>query len=139
MFCKLIFQRYSLIELSFRRCRCLLFGTYYPPSQSDPYYFINLDKALDMCSSYDRKVLAEDSNTEILVSLWAFFHTKMTFKTLGKKKLFSKMKIILVKLIFFDNNSTYYSYLLPQIRISFGSLKNNLFKIKIKRAVLPRL
>lgn len=34
------------IELNFRKFRCFLFKTYQSPSQSNPYYFNNLDKAL---------------------------------------------------------------------------------------------
>ena len=35
------------VELNFRKCKWLLYGTYYPPSQNDEYFFNNLDKALD--------------------------------------------------------------------------------------------
>ena len=35
------------VELNFRKCKWLLFGTYHPPSQADIYYFDNLDKAFD--------------------------------------------------------------------------------------------
>ena len=35
------------VELSFRKCKWLLFGTYHPPSEADIYYFDNLDKAFD--------------------------------------------------------------------------------------------
>ena len=36
-----------LIEPNFKKTKWLLFGTYHPPTQSDSYYFNNLDKALD--------------------------------------------------------------------------------------------
>ena len=36
------------IELNFRKAKCLLFGTYHPPTQSYSYYFNNLDEALDL-------------------------------------------------------------------------------------------
>ena len=52
------------IELNFRKIKWLLFGTYYPPSQNDQYYFEALDKALDCYSSYDRIVLTGDFNSE---------------------------------------------------------------------------
>ena len=32
------------IELNFKKFKWLLLGTYYPPSQSDQYYFNSLDK-----------------------------------------------------------------------------------------------
>ena len=36
------------VELNFRKCKWVLFGTYLPPSRADIYYFDNLDKALDV-------------------------------------------------------------------------------------------
>ena len=54
-----------LIELSFRKAKWLLFGTYHPPTQSDSYYFNNLEKALDLYSHYDKKLLVGDFNTEV--------------------------------------------------------------------------
>ena len=52
------------VELNFRKCKWLLFGTYHPPSQADIYYFDNLDKAFDTYSSYDKRFLIGDFNTE---------------------------------------------------------------------------
>ena len=46
------------IELNFRKCKWLLCRTYHPPSQSDEYFFNNLEKALDTFSKYGR-VLAQ--------------------------------------------------------------------------------
>ena len=42
----------------------LLFGTYHPPSEADIYYFDNLDKAFDTYSSYEKRLLIADFNTE---------------------------------------------------------------------------
>ena len=42
------------IELNFRKTKWLPFGTYHPATQSDSYYFYNLDKALDLYSHYDK-------------------------------------------------------------------------------------
>ena len=42
------------IELNFRKCKWLLFGTYHPPSQSDQYYFNDLDKSLNTYSNYEK-------------------------------------------------------------------------------------
>ena len=53
------------IELNFRKTKWLLFGTYHPPTQSDSYYFNNLDKALNLYSHYDKKLLVGDFNTEV--------------------------------------------------------------------------
>ena len=52
------------VELNFRKCKWLLFGTYHPPSQADIYYFDNLDKAFDTYSSYEKRLLIGDFNTE---------------------------------------------------------------------------
>ena len=40
------------VELNFRKCKWLIFGTYHPPSQADIYYFYNLEKAFDTNKSY---------------------------------------------------------------------------------------
>ena len=52
------------VEVNFRKCKWLLFGTYHPPSQPDIYYFDNLDKAFDIYSSYERRLLIGDFSTE---------------------------------------------------------------------------
>ena len=52
-------------SINFRKCKWLLCGTYHPPSQSDEYFFNNLDKALDTYSRYDKVLLVGDFNTEI--------------------------------------------------------------------------
>ena len=41
-----------LVKLNFRECQWFLQRTYHPPSQSDQYFFENVDKALDMYSYY---------------------------------------------------------------------------------------
>ena len=52
-------------ELNFRKAKWLLFETYHPPTQSDSYYCNNLDKALDLYSHYEKKLLVGDFNTEV--------------------------------------------------------------------------
>ena len=52
------------VELNYRKCKWLLFGTYHPPSQADIYSFGNLDKAFDTYSSYEKRLLIGDFNTE---------------------------------------------------------------------------
>ena len=42
------------VEINFRKCKWLLCGLYHPPSQSDQYFFDNLDKALDLYSTYEK-------------------------------------------------------------------------------------
>ena len=45
------------VELNFKKCKWLLFGTYHPPFQADVYYFDNLDKVFDTYSSYEKLYL----------------------------------------------------------------------------------
>ena len=40
------------VKLNFRKCKWLLLGTYHPPSQSDQYFFENVNKELDTNSTY---------------------------------------------------------------------------------------
>ena len=62
------------IELNFREAKWLLFETYHAPTQSDSYYFNNLDKALDLYSYYDRKLLIGDFNTQVSDILTTFLY-----------------------------------------------------------------
>ena len=43
------------VELNFRKCKWLLFGTYHPPSQADIYYFDKLDETFYTYSSYEKR------------------------------------------------------------------------------------
>ena len=52
------------VELNFRKCKWLLFGTYDPPSQTGIYYFDKLDKAFDTYSIYEKRLLIGVFNTE---------------------------------------------------------------------------
>ena len=64
------------IELNFRKAKWILFRTFHPPTQSDSYYFNNLDKALDLYSQYDKKLLVGDFNTEVsdVLSIFLYQH-----------------------------------------------------------------
>ena len=48
------------IEMHLKKTKRLLFGTCHPPIQIDLYYFKNLDKALDLYSHYDKKLLVRE-------------------------------------------------------------------------------
>ena len=50
----------AFIELNFRKCKWLLCATYRAPSQNHNYFFDNIDKCLDMYSTYERVILASD-------------------------------------------------------------------------------
>ena len=73
------------IELNFRKTEWLLFGTYHPPTQSDSYYFNNLDKALDLYSHYNKKLLVGDFNTEVS-DAWSIFLYHHDLENLVKDK-----------------------------------------------------
>ena len=53
------------IEINFRKWKQLLCGLYHPPSQSGPYLFDNLDKALDVYSTYQKVLITEDFNAQV--------------------------------------------------------------------------
>ena len=53
------------VELNFRNYKLLICGTYHPPSQSDHYYFNQLDIALDKYSNYENIVMIGDFHSEI--------------------------------------------------------------------------
>ena len=51
-------------ELNFRKCTWLLFGTYPPTIPSRYLFFDNLDKTIYTYSSYEKRLLIWDFNTE---------------------------------------------------------------------------
>ena len=52
------------VQINFRKCKWLLCGIYHPPSQSDQYFFDNLDKALDVYSTYEKVLITGDFNAQ---------------------------------------------------------------------------
>ena len=50
------------VEIYFQKCKWLLCGLYHPPSQSDQYFYDNLDKALDVYSTYEKVLITGDFN-----------------------------------------------------------------------------
>ena len=54
------------VEVNLRKRKWLIFGTYYPPSQDDKFYFDNIGKALELYNNkYDKVLLAGDFNDEV--------------------------------------------------------------------------
>ena len=54
-----------LVDLNYRKKKCLVFGTYHPRSQNEQYYFEALDQTLDCYRSYEKIVLIGDFNSEV--------------------------------------------------------------------------
>ena len=78
------------VELNFRKCKWLLFGTYHPPSQADVYYLGNLDKPFDTYSYYDKRLLIGDFNTETSEPRIDSFIYEHHVQNLVKEKTFFK-------------------------------------------------
>ena len=53
------------VEIYFRKSKWLICGAYHPPSQSDQYFFDNIEKALDVYFQYEKIMLAGDFNAQI--------------------------------------------------------------------------
>ena len=79
----------------------LLFGTYHPPSQSDSCYFNSLDKALDLHSYYDKKLLVGDFNVEVSGNVLSTFLNQYDLENLVKDITCFKNAVNLAPLTFF--------------------------------------
>ena len=55
----------AFIELNFLKCKWLLCATYLAPSQNHNYFFDNIDKCLDVYSTFERVALAGDFNAKL--------------------------------------------------------------------------
>ena len=97
------------IELNFRKFKCLLFGTYHPPSQNNQCYFEALDEALDCYGSYDRVFLIEDFNSEdheICMRLFLYQHNLENIVEEGT--CFKNSSKSSTSDLFLMNNSSYF-------------------------------
>ena len=83
---KRVFPEGLFIEANFRNVKWLLCGTYHPPSQTDPYYFNNLDKALYLYGDYDKKLLDEHFNKEVSDNVLSTFLYRHDLENLAKDK-----------------------------------------------------
>ena len=81
------------VELIFRKCKWLLLGTYHPPSQSDQYFFVNVDKALDMYSYYDKILITGEIylTQKYMAITWTLSLINMNLKASLKKNLVLKV------------------------------------------------
>ena len=78
-------QKRIFVEINFRKSKSLLCGTYHPPSQSDHYYFDNIDKALDVCFQYEKIMLVGDFNTQIGEKCFGDFLFQHELKSVNNK------------------------------------------------------
>ena len=78
------------VELNFRKCKWLLFGTYHPLSQADIYYFDNLDKTFDTYSSYEKRLLIGDFNKKISEPCIDSFIYEHDLQNLVKENMFQE-------------------------------------------------
>ena len=88
--------RSIFVELNFRKCKLLLFGTCHTPSEADIYYFDNLNKAFDTCSSYERRLLIGDFNMETSEPCIDSFVYEQELQNLVKEKHVSRVSTNLV-------------------------------------------
>ena len=51
-------------EIIFRKSKCILYGIYHLPSKNNQYFFVNIDKALDVYCSYEKVMLAGDFDAQ---------------------------------------------------------------------------
>ena len=73
------------VEINFRKCERLLCGKYHPSSQSDQYFFDNLDKALHVYSTYEKVLITGDFNTQEGKKCLNTFLYQHEWKSLNKK------------------------------------------------------
>ena len=116
------------VELNFIKCKWLLLGTYHPPSQADIYYFDNLDKAFDTYSSYEKRLLIGDFNTETSEPRIDCFVYEHELHNLVKEKTCFKsvhnpscIDLILTNNAMAFQNTTSYNYLQ---KITYRDYKN---------------
>ena len=78
------------IEINFRRYKWLLCVLYPPPSQSDQYFFHNLDKALDVYSNYETVLITGDFNAQEGEKCLDTFLYQHELKSLNKEATYYK-------------------------------------------------
>ena len=74
------------IEINLRKSKWLLCGCYHPPSQSDDYFFYNLENSLDKYSHYDQFLLIGDFNAEDSEPILSQFLSIYNAKNIVKNK-----------------------------------------------------
>ena len=80
------------IEINFRKCKWLLCVLYPPPSQSDQYFFHNLDKALDVYSNYETVLITGDFNAQEGEKCKKYFDTLDVNKITDKKAFWKNIQ-----------------------------------------------
>ena len=73
------------VELNFRKCKWLLFGTYHSPSQNDAF-FNSVGRAIETYNTYDKLLLAGDFNADDNETILHNFMELYNFSNLVKDK-----------------------------------------------------
>ena len=132
------------VEHNFRKCKWPLFGTYHPPSQANIYYFDKLDKAFDTYSSYEKRLLIGDLNTETSDPRIDSFIYEHDFQNLVKDKTCFKsvenpscIDIILTNnAMAFQNTTTVFTGLSDFHKLVLTVLKTSITKSKPQKNYL---
>ena len=127
------------IELNFRKAKWLLFETYRSQTQSDSYYFNNLDKAFDLYSHYYKKLLVGDFNTEVSDVLSIFFYQHDLENLVKEKTCFKNANnpsiidlFLTNNILAFQNTTTTFPGLSDCHKLVLTVLKTTSFKNKPK-------
>ena len=129
------------VELNFRKCKWLLFGTYHPPCQADIYYFDNLDRAFDTYISYEKRLLIGDFNTETSEPRIDSFIYEHDLQNLVKEKTYFKsvenpscIDLILINNVMdFQNTTTVFTGLSDFHKLVLTVLKTGITKSKPRK------
>ena len=78
------------IELSFRKCKWLLLGAHHHSSQSDQYYFYDLDKSINTYSNYEKNLLARDFNSQMVDHYFGSFLYQHELSSIVKESKYFK-------------------------------------------------
>ena len=134
------------VELTFRKCKALLFGTCHPPSQPDIYYVDNLDKAFDIYSSYEKRLLIGDFNKEKSERRMDSFICKHDLHNLVKEKICFKsvensscIDLLTNNAVVFQNTATVFTGLSDFHKLVLTVLKTSITKINLKKLLIETI
>ena len=124
------------IEINFQKCKWLLCGLYHPPYQCDQYFFDNLDKAVEVYSTYEKVSITGDFNAlkgEKCLDTFLYQHELKSFNKEGTCYR-NPNKPILIDLILtnsprsFFNTETYFTGLSDCHKLVLSAFKTTFSK-----------